>query len=138
LQQPNKACRVPALRGGKGDVMNKTLFGITAAICLIAVSAPALAASVCLSTRNITSTTPRDDGAAITFKMRDGSVWRNDLHGRCPDLRFDGFEWTIRNPDGSVCDNEQTIRVLRSGEICQLGKFTQITPARSMQKQVEK
>ena len=117
--------------------MNKLLFGVVAAVSLIAVSAPALAASVCLSTRNITSTTPRDDGAAITFKMRDGSVWRNDLHGRCPDLKFNGFAWTIRNPDGSVCDNEETIRVLQSGQICQLGKFTQVTPPR-MQKHAEK
>jgi hypothetical protein len=118
--------------------MSKFLFGIATAVSLIAVSAPALAATVCLSTRNIRSTTPKDDGTAITFKMQDGSVWRNDLRGRCPDLKFDGFAWTIRNPDGSVCENEQTIRVLRSGQICQLGKFTQVTPARSMQKHAEK
>jgi hypothetical protein len=124
-------------RGSKGDVMSKLLFGVTAAISLIAVSAPALAATVCLPTRSITNTTPKDDGTAITFKMRDGSVWRNDLKGRCPDLKFDGFEWTIRNPDGSVCENEQTIRVLRSGEICALGKFTQVTPPRA-EKHAEK
>ena len=118
--------------------MSKLLFGIAAAVSLVAVSAPALAASVCLPTRSITTTTPKDDGRAIIFKMQDGSVWRNDLKGRCSDLNFNGFEWTIRNPDGSVCENEQTIRVLRSGQICQLGKFTQITPARSMQKHAEK
>ena len=111
--------------------MSKLLFGIAAAVSLIAVSAPALAAPICLSTRNITSTTPTGDGTAITFKMQDGSVWRNDLRGRCPDLKFDGFEWTIRNPDGSVCENEQTIRVLQSGQICQLGKFTQEKQSRA-------
>lgn len=110
--------------------MSKFLFGTTMALCLIAVSAPALAATVCLSTRDMKQTKPKDDGTAITFTMRDGSVWRNDLKGRCPDLRFNGFAWTIHDPAAQVCENEQTLRVLRSGEICQLGKFTQEKPAR--------
>jgi hypothetical protein len=111
--------------------MNKFLVGMAAAVSLIAVSAPALAAGpICLSTRDMRQTTPQDDGAAILFHMRDGSVWRNDLHGRCPDLRFNGFEWTIHDPVAQVCENEQTIRVLRSGEVCSLGKFTQIAPPR--------
>ena len=120
--------------------MNKLLFGAAAAISLIAITAPALAAGrICLSTRDMRSTTPQDDGSAITFKMRDGSVWRNDLHGRCPDLRFNGFAWTIHDPAARVCEDEQTIRVLRSGEICQLGKFTQIAPSRAqMEKHAEK
>jgi len=112
--------------------MSKLLFGVTAAVSLIAVTAPALAAGpICLSTHDMRQTTPQDDGAAIVFHMRDGSVWRNDLHGRCPDLKFNGFVWTVRNPGGTVCENEQTIRVLQSGEICQLGKFTQIAPSRA-------
>ena len=110
--------------------MSKLLFGVTAAIALIAVSAPALAAApICLSTRDMRQTTPQDDGAAIVFHMRDGSVWRNDLHGRCPDLRFNGFEWTIHDPVAQVCENEQTISVIRSAEVCALGKFTQLEPA---------
>jgi len=110
--------------------MSKFLFGATVALSLIAVSAPALAAKVCLSTRDMKQTKPKDDGSAITFTMRDGSVWRNDLKGRCPDLKFNGFAWTIRNPAGTVCDNEETIKVLQSGEVCALGKFTQEKPAR--------
>ncbi|MBN9543890.1 MAG: hypothetical protein J0I19_00335 [Alphaproteobacteria bacterium] len=112
--------------------MSKFLFGATMALSLIAVSAPALAADkkICLSTRDMRSSTPKDDGTAITFKMNDGSVWRNDLKGRCPDLKFNGFAWTIRNPGGTVCDNEEIIKVLQSGQICALGKFTQVSPAR--------
>ncbi len=112
--------------------MKRCILSAAAAFAaMVAASMPALAAgNICLSTRNMESTTPKDDGTAITFKMRDGSVWRNDLHGRCPDLKFNGFAWTIRNPGETVCENEQTIRVLRSGEICSLGKFTQLTPAR--------
>ncbi len=63
--------------------------------------------------------------------MQDGSEWRNDLQGRCPDLKFDGFVWRSANPDETVCENMQTLRVLRSGEICALGKFTQVKPPRS-------
>ena len=71
-----------------------------AALATIAVmSAPAQAAgNICISTRNIVSSTPQQDGAAIVFKMRDGAVWRNDLQGRCPDLKFNGFAWVILNP----------------------------------------
>jgi hypothetical protein len=109
----------------------KIILAVAALATMGALASPALAAGkICLSTRHMESTTPKDDGTAITFKMRDGSVWRNDLHGRCPDLRFNGFAWTVRNPDGTVCEDEETLRVLRSGEICALGKFTQVAPAR--------
>ena len=119
--------------------MSKLLFGMVTAISLLAVSAPVMAAgNICISTRDVVNSKPKDDGSAIDFHMRDGSVWRNDLHGRCPDLKFNGFVWTVRNPDGSVCENEQTFRVLQSGEVCKLGKFTQVTPPRSMQKHAEK
>jgi hypothetical protein len=113
--------------------MKKVISGAALLAALMTVTAvmPAEAAGkVCLQTRNMRDTTPKDDGTAITFKMNDGSVWRNDLKGRCPDLKFNGFAWTIRNPSGTVCDNEEIIKVIRSGEICALGKFTQIAPAR--------
>ena len=113
--------------------MKKVISGAALLAALLTVTAvmPAEAAGkVCLQTRNMRDTTPKDDGTAITFKMNDGSVWRNDLKGRCPDLKFNGFAWTIRNPGGTVCDNEEIIQVIRSGEICALGKFTQIAPAR--------
>jgi len=113
--------------------MKKVMSGAALLAALLTVTAvmPAEAAGkICLQTRNMRDTTPKDDGTAITFKMNDGSVWRNDLKGRCPDLKFNGFAWTVRNPGGTVCDNEEIIQVIRSGEICALGKFTQISPAR--------
>ena len=92
------------------------------------------AAPICLRTQDMVSTEPQKGGGSIIFKMRDGSTWRNDLHGRCPDLWFDtGFSWTVRNGDGSVCENQDTLRVLRSAEVCALGKFTQLTPSRAEQ-----
>jgi hypothetical protein len=113
------------------EVSMKIILTVAALAMMAAVASPAAAASnICISTRNIVSSTPQQDGAVILFKMRDGSTWRNNLIGRCPDLKFYGFVWTVRNPDETVCENEQTFRVLQSGEVCQLGKFTQITPAR--------
>ncbi len=84
---------------------------------------------ICLSTRNIANTSPSPDGTAITFRMTDGSVWRNDLRGRCPDLPWDGFTWTTPNPLAQVCEDEQTLSLMQTGEICALGKFTQLQPA---------
>lgn len=115
--------------------MKKVLSGAAMLAALIVMAAaPAMAAGgICLSTRNIDDTTPQKDGTAILFKMKDGSVWRNDLNGRCPDLKYNGFTWTTSNPLEQVCENEQTLTVFRSGEICALGKFTQVTPPRMQQ-----
>lgn len=85
---------------------------------------------VCISTRDIVSSEPQRAGAAITFTMRDGSIWRNDLRGPCNDLTFNGFAWVLHNPDQTVCENEQSLRVIQSGQICQLGRFSQIRPPR--------
>jgi len=110
--------------------MKKVISGVAVlAATIVAAVAPAEAAGpICISTRNIVDTTAHRDGTSITFKMRDGSVWRNDLKGRCPDLKFNGFAWTTSNPAEQVCENEQTLEVFRSGEVCALGKFTQIAP----------
>lgn len=91
---------------------------------------PVLAQPTCISTRNIVSTRTQRDGRAMLFRMRDGSVWRNDLRTPCTGLRFNGFAWTVRDPAGMVCENTQSLRVLRTGQVCMLGRFTQVTPSR--------
>lgn len=93
-------------------------------------AAPALAQTTCISTRNIVNTRVLDGGRAMLFRMRDGSEWRNDLRTRCNGLTFNGFAWTIRNPGGRVCENQQSLRVLRTGQTCMLGNFTQVRPSR--------
>ena len=93
---------------------------------LLLAAAPAMAATVCIDTRQIDSQKVEGRGASILFKMRDGGSWRNTLRAPCPDLVFEGFAWTIRNPDNTVCENMESLRVLRSGEICMLGKFTRV------------
>ena len=94
----------------------------------VAAAPAAEAANICISTRNIIDSQPQRDGKAIFFRMRDGTEWRNDLKGNCGDLRFNGFVWIVRNPDETVCENMQSLRVLNSGQICVLGKFTQTAP----------
>jgi hypothetical protein len=96
--------------------------GLLAATTL---TTPAFA--LCVSERDIVSTTPSGDGKLLTLKMRDGRVLVNHLQGSCSDLRFNGFAWVLRGPD-SICENMQSIRVLQSGQICVLGKFD---PAKS-------
>jgi hypothetical protein len=99
------------------------------AAVLFAGVAPAMAdAPICINTRDITSSTPDKTGSSILFKMRDGTQWRNTLQGRCPDLEFEGYAWTVRNPDNSVCEKQQSLQVLHSGEICTLGKFEKVMP----------
>lgn len=107
------------------------LMGATAALLVTTQTAMAAPSRlpICLPTRSIANTSPSPDGTAITFRMTDGSVWRNDLRGRCPDMRWNGFAWSTANPLSTVCENEQTLTVFRSGEVCALGKFTQLQPA---------
>ena len=78
-------------------------------------------ANTCLQVHDIVGT-HSEDGKTLVFKMRNGQTLVNHLQGACPDLKFNGFVWTIRGTE-SVCENEQSLRVLRSGEVCVLGKF---------------
>ena len=86
----------------------------------VAVATPATA-KMCVQSRDILSTDSKD-GKLMTFKMRDGSVLVNHLKGVCSDLRFEGFVWELRGND-DICENQQTLKVIRSGQTCLLGKF---------------
>jgi hypothetical protein len=94
---------------------------ILAIMALLIAASPATA-SVCVKSRDIQSTDTKD-GKLLTFKMRDGSVLVNHLQGICSDLRFEGFVWELRGGDENICENQQSLKVLRSGQTCLLGKF---------------
>ena len=96
------------------------------ALAGVAVSLPAYADKICLDTRKMVSSESKD-GRTMLFKMRDGSTYVNHLRGYCPDLRFNGFVWTLQSGDTNVCENENSFRVLESGQICSLGKFESAT-----------
>ena len=87
----------------------------------VAAASPALA-GVCIESRDIVSS-KSTDGKTMVFKMRDGRTFVNHLQGVCPDLKFNGFSWVLRGGDTKVCEREQTLRVIQSGEVCVLGKF---------------
>lgn len=96
---------------------------------ILALAAPAMAAPpICLRLQDIASTSS-PDGKVLMVTMHDGKVWRNDLQGRCPDLKFEGFKWVIHGP-AEVCEFTQSLEVLHSGQICMLGKFSQAKAAK--------
>ena len=105
----------------------KTRIWFLGAALAAGLSDPALAAPVCLRVEDIAST-HSPDGKALVVTMRNGNVWENKMPGGCPGLKFDGFVWVIRGPEG-VCDNTQTLQVLHTGEICQLGAFSRQSKA---------
>jgi hypothetical protein len=80
------------------------------------------AAPVCLDVTRIDHTEVLNDHQ-ILFYMYGKKTWVNNLTARCPSLtRQDGFVWSSWVP--RYCDNLETIRVIRSGEVCMLGAFT--------------
>jgi Family of unknown function (DUF6491) len=126
----------------KGPMMTMTrILSLGAALLALAVMAPvgsqaADAPKICLSSNNIRSTHAVDD-STILFTMNDGKVWKNTLRAPCSQLKFrDSF--TYADFGGTVCANDQKIRVLEStsgaatlrnlGPFCQLGEFTPVTP----------
>jgi hypothetical protein len=106
------------------EIEMKTI--ITAIALAGVVAASPVSAKICLRSQDIVST-HSDDGKVLTFKMRNGQTLVNHLQGACPDLKFNGFEWTLHGIE-NVCENEQSLRVLRSGQICVLGKFDPAVP----------
>jgi hypothetical protein len=85
---------------------------------------------VCLRSYLVDHTQIKDD-RTILFYMRDHKVWANALANECPGLLWDDgytYEPTI-SATQEICDNLVIIRVNRTGEVCQLGAFTQIPPA---------
>jgi hypothetical protein len=80
---------------------------------------------VCLRPNSIDHT-HTTNASTIDFYMRDGKIYRNSLKGTCPGLLFHGFIYVVHGDE--ICSNMQSIRVIESGEICELGTFTPYTP----------
>ncbi len=57
--------------------------------------------------------------------MNNGVLWKNTLQADCPGLKMSGgFDYVIRG--GTVCANEQRIRVHDMPATCFLGPFTRM------------
>ena len=92
------------------------------ALALALLATPALADPVCLRSMDIERTSV-PDSRTILFRMKDHTVWKNTLMADCPSLRFNGFIYNA-SPDGRICGNLQSIRVIHTGAVCLLGPFT--------------
>lgn len=101
--------------------MKTLLLAIGAAVLLAAAPASAARSRICINADDIAGNYS-PDANTIIFRMRDGTAWRNTLVTPCPGLRFNGFIWKLHGVH-EVCEGQQSLRVLRSGEICSLGKF---------------
>ena len=100
-------------------------FSVFLAVAALFAAAPAIAAPMCLNSSNIEGH-DSPDGKTIIFHMRDGSTWRNTVQGSCSGLRFHGFAWNLHGTN-QVCEKEQALRVIGSGETCVLGRFEQVS-----------
>jgi hypothetical protein len=92
------------------------------AFALLFAAGPALASNICLNSTDIARTSV-PDARTILFHMKDGKVWQNTLMASCPELKFYGFIYDA-SPNGEICGNIQTIRVITTGSVCALGPFT--------------
>ena len=106
--------------------MKKTIMALAA---LVAMGALPASANMCVNQRDILST-HSDDGKNMTFRMNDGRVLVNHLKGSCSDLRFEGFAWSVPGTE-DICENQQSLHVINSGQVCVLGKFDVVKPAAS-------
>ena len=111
----------------------KTLLFAVAATAAAGLFAPAstLAADaagkpVCLDVVRIDHTEVLNDHQILFYmvgKEKGSKIWINNLSNRCTTMtRSDGFVWESGIP--KYCDNLEIIRVIQSGEVCQLGAFT--------------
>jgi hypothetical protein len=98
-----------------------TIFLSAMAASPVSAAEAAKAAPVCVQVRDIVST-HSDDGKLMTFKLRDGRVLVNHLQGVCSDLKYEGFVWNVPGTE-EICERQQSLKVLRSGQSCILGKF---------------
>lgn len=114
----------PMTRGRKEEIRIRpsVLPGAVLVVLLLPAAAHAKQAgpaNVCIHTVDIDHTRAPDD-RTILFYMRDGRVWSSTLRSNCPELSFNGFVYGPTPPD-NICGNLQTIRVIRSGAVCEIG-----------------
>jgi hypothetical protein len=91
---------------------------------IFASAAPAFAETPpsCLHADEVDHTHALNDHQ-ILFYMRGNKVWLNTLQYGCTTLPIQqGFVWSSSFPE--YCANSETIRVVRTGEVCRLGDFT--------------
>ena len=107
-----------------------TRHSVFSVLLLFTVTSPAVAQNgsppICLRSIDIDHTkTP--NAHTILFFMKDGKEWSTTLRSDCPGLIFNGFEYAP-TPRDNICANMQTIRVLKSGAVCEIGPLVPLAP----------
>jgi len=106
--------------------MRRILIGAALAALVIgpgyAQSSTTMGNTTCLKTVLVDHTDVKD-ASTIMFTMKDGAVWKNTLKNPCTTLPHNGYIYSPTVPD-NICGNLQMIKVIQTGEICQLGDFT--------------
>ena len=103
-------------------------YTVLAAVLAAQPALPATAAEdkmVCIYAHDIDNTQVSRDGRSILFYMSGHRVWKNTLQDQCVTLGPDhGFVYTVT--DDEICSNLESIRVIDTGEVCELGDFTPV------------
>jgi hypothetical protein len=98
---------------------------IAALSCGVFAATPARAddagSQICLQTFQIDHTEILNKNQ-ILFYMNGKKIWVNTLPSPCSMDNTDGFVWRSSIPQ--YCDNLETIKIIRTGQVCRLGKFT--------------
>ncbi|MBV8977205.1 MAG: hypothetical protein JO261_06625 [Alphaproteobacteria bacterium] len=108
--------------------MRTLVSALTAAAIGAGALSPAVAAPVCLTSYLIDHSSVKDP-QTLLFYMKDGSVYANHLLAACPGLNFHGYVMNIRGGNAQICSNQESISVLVTHEVCQMGAFTPYEPA---------
>jgi len=108
--------------------MRTLVSALTAAAIAAGAASPAMAAQVCLTSYLIDHSSVQKDSKTILFYMKDGRIFANTLLSACPSLQFHGYVLNIPGGNETICSNQQSIRVLVTNEVCQMGAFTPWTP----------
>lgn len=98
------------------------ILGALGALAVPIVPAAAYPAStpICIRSYDIDRTTVVNP-QKILFRLKDGKVYASNLRAPCLGLKFDGFVYVTSMDE--ICGGSQTIRVLRTKEVCVLGPF---------------
>jgi hypothetical protein len=102
---------------------------VLAAVFAVAPVAAWSAPNICIDTYRIDHTDVPDD-TALLITMRDRSVYRAKVQGRCVGLSNDtrGYTWRPDPGTNEICGNLFTITLNTSRAVCLMGDIEMIKP----------
>jgi hypothetical protein len=103
--------------------MMRFTISLAAAALVAQAVLPAAASPACIQVSRIDHTHVVD-AKNVLFYMKNGKIWHNGLQNACPALNFHGFVMNVSGGVDTVCSNQQSIKVIETGEVCMLGEFT--------------